>query len=518
MKTEDIKEIKVLICEDEPEHLTDIKLYLAEFAKSNEIKIVCFDVNFTNYHSELHKEYDLLILDFFDKSKEKGETVLSHNESNKRIKTLIYSAKIVDYDSLSKKYSCLVGHKPKLQTGDNLKEFLLSFLFREDLIRKNYNLHNNDDIFLLADIRSIGEKYLNELIHKISIKEQASDTYIIKRMTSGLSGAFVLKLLLGNTVEVLKISKEVTKLKLEHSNANRKYQLFPSRLIIPIKDEEFESNDKKVYAILIKEVNDAITLFDFIKSNKNTSLIENVLNDLFIGTYSLQEHYLKNKDSKCNWDLIFIKIDKYKFILIERAFEELKSLMSSSINFNITEIKNLVVDKHYLLMDIAKTTDKLIKESVLCHGDFHSKNILVQGSHPVIIDTGSIDYLHWSSDLCRLIVDLFISGFDINTKEFYDINQIEPSIEIVKLIINQTNIPLDNKNDNFIFAINWLMKNCSSIYAGYYTVFEYQLGLMKEFLQISYRVATVPPNKRAIALIAAYLCMKQANESIKNLP
>lgn len=517
MKNDNPKEIKVLICEDDHEHLIDIKLYLDEFAKSNNMTVIYSDVDFVNYHSELKKDYDLLILDFYDKEKEKGETVLSHNEHNKKIKTLIYSARIVDYESLKTKYTCLAGHKPKLSTGDNLKDFLLSFLFNENLIEKSYNLYNDDDIFLLADIRSIGERYVNELIHKISHNINGSETFTLKRMTSGLSGALVLKLILGNSVNVLKISKDVDKLRLEHTNAKIKYQLFPSRLTISIKDEEYESNDKTVYAILIKEVNDATTLFDYVISATNYNLIENVLSDLFIGTYSLSEHYSKNKDSKSNWNFIFNKIDKFKFTLIDRAYDDLKILIDS-YNLNITNIKNLVVDNHYLLMDISKTPNELIKHRVLCHGDFHSKNILVQGTHPIIIDTGNIDYLHWTIDICRLIVDLFVSGFGVNSLDYYDIDQIEPGVEIAEMIITQNKIPYDGKNDNFICSINWLMENCSNIYNENFSIFEYQLGLMKEFLQISYRVGTVPPNKRAIALIASNICMIKANESIKKLP
>jgi hypothetical protein len=336
-------------------------------------------------------------------------------------------------------------------------------------------------------------------------------------MTSGLSGAFVLKLIKGTSVDILKLSKEVSKLKIEHQNAKKKYSLFPPRFIVPIREDEFESNDKKVFSILIKEVSDSITLFDFIKTN-NKDTIENILKNLFIGKYALEGHYKKNRNSSYNWNKIFEKLNIYKFILIENAYEELKPLLSEFENFNITEIKNLVIDGRHLSMDITKTTEKLIKESTLCHGDFHSKNVLVQGDQPVIIDTGHIDYYNWSIDICKLIVDLFISGINANSKEFYDINKISSNLETVQLIIDQKEIPLDGNNDNFIIAINWLIKHCSEIYEDLYTIYEYQLGLMKEFLQISFRVASIPPNKRAIALIAAYNCMGSANESLKIIP
>ena len=414
MTTNNNKELRVLICEDDINHLTDIKFYLDEFSRANNILISHTEVNFNNYHSELNRVHDLLILDYFDGDIEKGETVLSHNENNKKIQTVIYSAKLesnrISYFSLKEKYSCLIGYEPKLKTGDNLKNFILNYLFNHNLIEKNYNLYNDNDIFLLADIRSIGENYIKELIFKITKRLNPSSPFILRRMTSGLSGALVLQLKHGNIVNVLKISKEVDKLKQEHLNAKIKYKLFPTRLTIPIDEEEFESNDKKVFGILIKEVKDAKTLFSFIISAKNHTLIKKTLVDLFMDNFGLKGHYKNNEGQVANWSSVFHKIDKYKFTLIENAYEELKPLLENLPLSQISFIKNLVTNHQHLNLDLTKTNASLNRPLLLCHGDFHAKNILIQGTHPVIIDTGSIDYLNWSSDICRLIVYLFISG------------------------------------------------------------------------------------------------------------
>ena len=57
------------------------------------------------------------------------------------------------------------------------------------------------------------------------------------------------------------------------------------------------------------------------------------------------------------------------------------------------------------------------------------------------------------------------------TKDYFDFNQIETHLNIANLIITETEIPLDHKNDNIIFSLNWLTKNCKTIYEGYYSKF-----------------------------------------------
>jgi hypothetical protein len=151
----------------------------------------------------------------------------------------------------------------------------------------------------------------------------------------------------------------------------------------------------------------------------------------------------------------------------------------------------------------------------LCHSDFHSRNILVNNNKSIfLIDTGLIDKNYWCADICRLIVDIFINKIDKGEREFYDIDLISENIDLGHKLIQFEQIPLIRKNENAIHLLNWLIEWVEKIYDGYFLKWQFQLGLMKEFLQMTYRTGSVPPNKRAIALDLAYLCMIEAEKNV----
>jgi len=513
-----MNKIKILVCEDVPDYQTDIKLYLDEvnsIIPSIEVEAVIKDFN--TVIDELKHDYHLLILDFFDGDIQKGDRILNHNTN--KIPTVIYTSKSeseqVDYDKLKLAYPFLRKYLPRLRTGDNLKDFIRSFLSSEGLIRKNYSLYNENDIFLLNSIISVGEYHFNEILFQIIDDNSFKDEVIVHRMTSGLSGAILFKIENKNKFSILKVSKEIDKLKKEHENSTLHYHKFPNRLINYINPKEYYSFDKTVLGILLKDVNNSLTFFDFLLDNSTTTEdIEGYLNQLFISDQSLSGHYATNRDGISDWTCIFHKIDILKFSLIELSLKELNPIINKYCSsLELINIKNLVLNHSYGNLDKSKLLEKRFQKSlVLCHGDLHSKNILVQSSRlPVIIDTGSIDFEYWCMDICRLIVNLFILGFENNTIDYFDINKVNENQIISQQIIKQEVICLDGQNDKSICAINWLTKNCQQIYGDLFSQFEFQLGLMKEFLQVSYRVDTVPPNKRAIAFISAYKCMEIAN-------
>lgn len=132
----------------------------------------------------------------------------------------------------------------------------------------------------------------------------------------------------------------------------------------------------------------------------------------------------------------------------------------------------------------------------------------------MIIDTGLLGYKHWSLDIARLIVNIFIMGIDTENINYYELSSIEKDLIIAEKILERREIDFDGVNDNAIAALNWLIENVENIYDDLYTLFEFQLGLMKEFLQLAYRIESVPPGKRALALIVAHKCMIAANRSV----
>ena len=235
----------------------------------------------------------------------------------------------------------------------------------------------------------------------------------------------------------------------------------------------------------------------------------------------ISTHYKKNRNDNehVKFKRIFKTFDNsIKYSMVKKAINELNPIIESNDDFDFDkhDILTLIINKKYKNIDFEDITET--KNTVLCHGDFHSKNILVQGESPVIIDTGGLGYDYWTSDISRLIVHLYIEGIDAEKYDFFDLEKIQHNFKIAERIINLKKIELDNVdnvNDSYIIAINWLVTQVEEIYNDLFSKWEFQLGLLKEFLQISYRTR-LPASKRSLALLAAYQCLIAANDEIKD--
>lgn len=473
---------------------------------------------------------DLLILDLLDDKdkKLKGRSILTLIKSSQnKIPTIIYSQgktgskEDVNLSQLKKDFSFILESIKKFNdaSDEELKNVIEIQILKR--LPVQYKLKNENDLILQLQISMLGEVNLNQIINKIKESLEIENEIILERMISGYSGAVLFKFINENTTYVLKVSAETLKLEEEFENAKKYYPKFPEKFFNYISPEKFYTANNNIIGILIKLVEGGNTLFDTIKDTIDFSNnLKPLLEEIFINNYSLKKHYKeqRKKNEKKgiietrHWSFIFDKFKGSKYSIIENVIEELHPLISDS-SMNNSNMKNLILNQSFELLD--KNKLEKINSLVLCHGDLHSKNILIQGSHPFLIDTGGINYNYWCFDICRLIVDLFIKGIDADSKAFYDINKISKNVKLAKTIIERKKIKLDGKNDNFINSINWLVSNCSEIYDDLFSKFEFQLGLMKEFLQVSYRVGTIPPNKRAIALISANECMLIANETVK---
>lgn len=334
------------------------------------------------------------------------------------------------------------------------------------------------------------------------------DKLKLSKLKSGFSGAVLFKFSFNNTEYVLKISKDVLLLKSELEKAMRYYPLFPNRFFNYVDPKCFYTSSNDTMAIVIRLVSHAETLFDYIRNSALAETVENILSKLYYDC-GLKEHYKNQTNGDVNWGDIFKKFKNGNFITISEVYKELKPLL---IKFNLFEVKNLIENNDYKQLNVIKKPHSGVV--TLNHLDLHSKNILVQGEETLfLIDTGIMDYDYWCFDICRLLVDLLINGIDIGTREFYDINCIEKNIAIGYDLIKLGPIAYDSKNDRIIDSINWLTANAHNIYEGYFTLWELQLGLMKEFLQMSYRAGSIPHAKRALSLELAYLCMIEAEKN-----
>ncbi len=518
---------RILICEDDNSDQINIGLHISTIKrKLNGYDIISKIVNFSEIFDELKGEYDLLILDLFDNvSKiDKGSNVLMHNEGMNKIPTIIYTstADSLGFDLVNEKmkYSFLIDKFTKIpNSGEELINFLIGYVFTKRSLLY-YKLYNENDEKLKLSINYIGKNHFNYILFQFKEKYNISEDIVIYPMASGWSGAVLFKVYSSNYYYVLKLSKDISSLKSELEKSIRLYNSFPTHLINHINPEEFYSFDNLVFGFAIKNVENSIPLLSFILDKSNSSgALEEILDELYFKSNALKEHYSSKKKDKKDWTTIFEKINDGKIQSINSSYKDLEPIIEKYYEkIDVDEFRRLCINHDSKNLNPTKQLDeKYKKELVLSHGDFHAKNILVQSKErPFIIDTGALGYQHWALDIARLITSIFIFGIDSGKIEYFDLERIRYSLELGNKIIRKESIEIHEGEDNYniLHTINWLMNNVETIYETQFSLFEFQLGLLKELLQISYRIATIPPNKRALALMLANICLKEANNNV----
>jgi hypothetical protein len=518
---------KILYCEDDKIERENLNLTIKEkLSKLNGINLEIKCEDFEQSFIEIKSKYDLLILDLQDENSKKpdtGKDILIQNESQLKIPTVVYTSKSSEVQFFEednrKKYSSFLKLLPKkLESYDNLIEFVKGIIINKIPIEKYYKLYNENDVSLKLNIERIGLEHFNYILYQVF--EKYHKIIIVKPMPSGWSGAVLFKLLIGSDGYVLKLSKDINSLKDEQEKSEKYYDSFPPQLTIPIKKDKYHSFDKSVFGFLLKSIENSTSLLSYIIEKKDEDYIRNVLNEIFKSENSLSNHYktVIDRESKEDWSSIFKKLNIGKIELVRNSYIELEVIiLKYNKKINLDNFEGICINNKYENLNIDKLLeDKFKKNLVLSHGDFHANNILIQGERPFIIDTGALGYQHWALDITRLLVSIFILGLDKGKIEYFDLERIKYYKEIGENIININPITVEDgdKNKNCLIAINWLLEKIKEIYETPFSLFEYQLGLMKEFLQVSYRKETVPPNKRALALILADICLAQANENV----
>jgi CheY-like chemotaxis protein len=519
---------KILVCDDSETEREDIELFINKaFQAYPDIKLEFTLADFDQMNQELKKDYDLLILDLLDENGgngiNEGTRVLMRNTGLNKIPTVVYTGTgdylQFDEDAERGKNPSLIKKITKVHnSSENLIQFVKAFVLGNLKNQDHFQLYNEHDVALNLGIRLIGTSNFTYITYQI-FEENGQQLITVFPMTSGFSGAILFKLKYGTKTSILKLSADATALRKEHENAMQLYHEFPGHLINHIGPKEYIALENGVIGILIKNVDDAHTFLDLIIDPVSTKdQIEVYLDTLYLEGNSLKDHYAKNVRDKKDWSAIFDQIDDKKMLMVESAIKELSSIITKYYHeIDVDEINRLTLDNKYKHLNIERLTDVVFQKNlVLSHGDFHAKNIMVQnGTRPIIIDTGLLGYKHWSLDISRLIVNIFIVGINHGQLPYYELGSIPADLDMAKLILTRTEIKPDGVNDNVIYALNWLTKNVEGIYGGLYTLFEFQLGLMKEFLQISYRLDAVPPGKRALALMAAHECMIVADINVQ---
>ncbi|MFN6328037.1 MAG: hypothetical protein ACK5UE_14330 [Chitinophagales bacterium] len=514
-----MNKLKFVCIEDKIDRKVTLELVFKALCKNSTIKveyeIYDFKEAYTNKKFFENAKPDWVILDLFDEhsGEFQGHTILENLNISKEVENvIIYTGDVADVKMLQDYESKYPFVKKVFYKGDSGSDKLLEYLMKivQTNPLKQYTIESDYIDEFSIQLKYFGNVCLDQILSKVKSNYNIPlDTEIkLFKLKAGYSGAILFKFIHNNTWYVLKVSKDVKQIEIELDRAIKFYVEFPSTMLIPIDQNRYYSIDKSAIGIVIKFASNSIPLFDFLDECTPQNL-KNILNVLFFED-SMSEHY-KNKicAEKVSWTLIFDHFKDY-FVTYEEVYKELKSLVS---HFNVEDFRNLIVHKNYKKLNDRSSYEDLVH--TLCHSDFHSRNILVNNNKSIfLIDTGLIDKNYWCADICRLIVDIFINKIDKGEREFYDIDLISENIDLGHKLIQFEQIPLIRKNENAIHLLNWLIEWVEKIYDGYFLKWQFQLGLMKEFLQMTYRTGSVPPNKRAIALDLAYLCMIEAEKNV----
>ena len=163
-----------------------------------------------------------------------------------------------------------------------------------------------------------------------------------------------------------------------------------------------------------------------------------------------------------------------------------------------------------------------------CHGDLHSRNILVSTVSPptpIIIDWSDYEASHWAVDYARLLVDLLLSAYDAGPVS-YEWSHIARWRELARGVVAGNVLPDDGHDSNRLVrtAVNWMITNIGAACPAVESVqdlnarrWEWQLALAVEFMRGGYSLGLTTP-KRVFALLASADTITAAEQSLPNRP
>jgi hypothetical protein len=489
--------------------LTDPDIFLSRLRSEN-FDLVILDIE--NGDGEPHKGFELL-----------NEIITTYKNS---IPFLIFSRHsnfIENVMEFQKKYDLKIKflNKSKRGTPEYRENVKLDLEFLLDLNNSSVTISAENDFKTLAAVNTIGLDNLQKIIgtYKGTKTFITDDNVSIKAITPGLSGAFVLEVKFKNISKLLKISHDKEKILLEYNNLEKYAVYLPSA--IKLDYENVDPNKFSAdgwYCIFYEFVEYSTTFFDFLHKNVDDTIIENILSDLFSSSRLVKLYKNKQEYDIAVNENVCEDLNPTRNSFISNAINYLSPILNEHAEyFNIGTIESLLQHKSY--KDISALKISSPKSSkMLSHADLHSDNILVDGrGRPIVIDPGNLSYKHWAFDISRLIVDLCLRGINYNSIEYFDTNSIESEYTvIIKNVIQKNSVPImQGSKSGFIVAINWLIEHLETIFSDDYSLWEYQLSLTVEFIKASYKNAILPPNKRALALIAACIALEESNISFK---
>ncbi len=400
----------------------------------------------------------------------------------------------------------------------------------KNIIIDEIPLEKEDNPKLDYIISQIGENNIRSL-YKKSLANVNISKMEANYLAPGLSGAFVLKMRVFEegqppATHLLKINQDVDMVKREIINrplSGRYKSLFINYLQ---SKDNLNSLPKagKWFAICAVFENNSLTLRDWLIEPRDSNEISEVLKTIFYREREGLAVGYSELISRLSTIGEGLNLTPSRLPRIIMSLEELKEIWFHP------ELGNDPVanDKYNKIENFLLKRDEFWGQNNLsyapCHGDFHTRNILVDIAgppKPTIIDTAEFGSYHWSTDYVRLIVDLILTSFDFGVDSQLWKN-LPNWISISKSIINSEKINQKNSDNKSVrFAINWLIENFNQIFDFIKSEedfkqieWELQLSLAVEFLRGAYRTDLSTP-KRVLALQSGHFALENANDSFK---
>jgi len=529
-------ELKIIYWDDlVKDYIILIKNSLKNYFKhfNIDVNVRSMDGEFSEFIDEIEKnEYSLIISDLHDEKIELkdpiGRISLIINAISERPLTpiLIFSEfiKNTNFEEFSAKYKIEAIGKNELSNAGAFNEKLEKCLdkffpsLKLDSLNSSassLNLNFIKDFRTLAAVNSIGIDTLKKILIKIVGDKSLIDSKNIqlKALTPGYSGAYIIAIFYNNISTILKVSTNSYSLICEYNKFIEHSAKLPFLFKSRYKAIDIHDNSVNGWHFLeIEHIENSSTMFEFISSKDNVLLLEKVLSRFF--QYMKPFYSSTKKEPATRRDnFIFEDFDNVRINFLVSAYSRIEALINYNFpDFKIEVITSLLINNNYENINFTDSEVNLI----ISHGDLHTDNILVVDENPVLIDYANINYRHFSLDVARLIVDLFIRGLDNEEVKYYDINDIKSQLDLFELLIDFKTLPLSQSNKNAINVINWIIGNRYSIMnPNFFNDNEFLLGISCELLKVGYKSLIFPPNKRTIALICAYKIIIKVNKAMK---
>ena len=514
--------IKIVIYEDSAEDYSFFESIITSLNHKYESKGGPLNIEVQHYddHVQLMNflqhglKCDIIILDMFkdDEKSNVGVIILDVLKNiDNTIPVIIYTlgmrGALDDIKNIGNEYSFVRGGAIDKKDKVGLAKRIESIIFSRRVVYS----YDNDDLIVLNVIDIVGEDVLSNIIRMAVQELNIKEGVVLEGVVSGYSGALLLRLSRDNSKPILlKLSKNIKKAIREHEQALHLYREFPDHVIHAYFNKAIQVDD--FYAFMFNEVCGGDTLFAFLSESDDLENIEQIFHELFLSGHGLSYHYLSHLGEEKKYTFLlegmFVGCKK---MLVKVALNELMSILNQYA-YSFNDLESFLETGKYDKIDPANMVGNAYKKPlILCHGDMHAKNIILQDNRLMLIDAGGVGYKYWCVDVCRLLVNMFILGLDYDTVDYYDLAKIKDYYESLDSMLDLREMTMAVNRNGFLCAINWLIKNVKKIYKQCFTHWEFCLGLMAEFIKMTYKNETIPPNKRALCFLAAEKCLKKAN-------